>query len=354
MTIRFAEARFVVADAATLVSRVCDDLSSHGAALDESGSLLTLTFGWGKCHVTVAGDETRLLVEADTATGIAVVREEVASHFIEYAPALENAIRWSDAAEAPVHPAWFCLVTVCATRQVSANMRRITFAGADFQRYAGFDNIHVRLMFPLRADLHRQWPTVSPNGVTRYPPDDVVAIRKYTIRNIDVEAGSMDIDFVLHADGGPGAGFALNAKPGDVIGLAGPGGRSVPVNRDWYLLAGDETALPAIARILETLPQTARGLALIEVDGAADELALSTRTGIAVRWLHRNGRPAGTTDILPGAVASASLPNDGSSIFVWAGCEMAAFRKIRQHLRMSRAVQRDDHLVVSYWTRNRD
>ena len=75
------------------------------------------------------------------------------------------------------------------------------------------------------------------------------------------------------------------AAPGDPVGILGPGGGEGPV-ADWVVLAGDETALPAIGRILEELPSDARGVAIVEVADAREEQDLPHPPGVALRWLH--------------------------------------------------------------------
>ncbi|MBE0694218.1 MAG: siderophore-interacting protein [Aquamicrobium sp.] len=132
--------------------------------------------------------------------------------------------------------------------------------------------------------------------------------------------------------------------------MLGPGGGSVaPAAR--YLLAGDETALPAIARLLETLPAQARGLALIEVADVAEEQAIANRTAIEVRWLHRDGAAPGTTTLLPDAITALPAPAQGDDLFVWASCEFCAFKAIRAHVRKQWKLAKENHLVTSYWRR---
>ncbi|MCE3544330.1 siderophore-interacting protein, partial [Escherichia coli] len=98
------------------------------------------------------------------------------------------------------------------------------------------------------------WPTMGRDGRPVWPEgDDALIARVYTIRTIDIERGEVDIDMVVHpGNDTPGSTWALNAKPGGIVGMTGPGGGSVE-DAGRYLLVGDETALPAIGRILETL-----------------------------------------------------------------------------------------------------
>lgn len=250
-------------------------------------------------------------------------------------------------------PPNFRLVRVVGSRTITPHMRRVTLAGRDMARFASDEHIHVGLMIP-SAGVDPVWPTLNAQGQVTWPSGPgSPALRRYTIRRHDMAEGTVDIDFVVHDDGGPGSAFALRAEAGDVLGMLGPGGGGIAPAADWYLLAGDDTALPAIARMLETLPAQARGVALIEVGSAADEQRIRTRTGIELRWLHRHAGAPGTTGLLPDAVRQVEFPRDGAGIFAWAACEFHAFKAIRSHLRRDRALTRAQHLVVSYWRKGR-
>ncbi len=133
-------------------------------------------------------------------------------------------------------------------------------------------------------------------------------MRDYTPRYFDPVALTLDIDFVLHGDG-PASTWAANARPGDEIMIGGPrGSLHVPEAFDWYLLVGDETALPAIGRRIEELPATKPVIAVIEVPEAADAQQFQTaapvgdRVGLSQRARSRRAEPAaagGGADRLP-------------------------------------------------------
>lgn len=83
--------------------------------------------------------------------------------------------------------------------------------------------------------------------------------RDYTPRHFDVRAQELTLEFALHGDG-PAAQWAAQAQPGHRATVAGPRGSFIiPMDYDWHLLVGDDTAIPAIARRLEELPSGARG-----------------------------------------------------------------------------------------------
>ncbi len=148
----------------------------------------------------------------------------------------------------------------------------------------------------------------------------------------------------------PGASFASCARPGDYVGMTGPGGGSIG-DADWYLLAGDETALPAIARILEELPAGKQATVRIEVVDARDEQPLLSSATLDVEWLHRGAAEPGTSRLLENAVRAIDWPDKRVRVFAWAACEYRSFRAIRTYLRRERDLSRDEHLVVAYWRR---
>jgi NADPH-dependent ferric siderophore reductase len=195
------------------------------------------------------------------------------------------------------------------------------------------------------------WPIMAADGRQAWPEGERPVSRVYTIRRIDVEAGEVDIDFVLHdGDDMPGARFGMEAGPGAIVGVTGPGGGNLK-QAARYLFLGDETALPAISRMLEELPPEAEATAFVEIADEAEKQALSLRPGIDLRWLSRDGRPAGTTTLLEDAVRSVDRVWPEGDIHVWVGCEQAAARAIRGFVRKEMRLPRERHLVAAYWRR---
>ena len=216
------------------------------------------------------------------------------------------------------------VLTVQRVSRVTPHMARITFVGADLAGFAnpGFDD-HVKLFW-----------------------DDVG--RHYTPRRYDAAAGELDIDFALHAAAGPATAWASQAKAGDTIAVGGPRGSfMVADDFDWYLLAGDETALPAIARRLEELRPDARAIVVAEVGGKAEEIVLTSPAAVETCWVHRGAAEAGTGTLLEDAIAKLTLPRgDG---FAWAACEAGAARRVRSVLIERHHHPKDWLKVASYW-----
>ncbi|MDI3195924.1 siderophore-interacting protein [Pseudarthrobacter sp. AL07] len=209
-------------------------------------------------------------------------------------------------------------VIVSSVQELSPNFLRITFGGyslRDFGVNGDTLDLRIKLMIPSlasdgtqlplpvfemeQAGWYREWLAMDPavRG----------SMRTYTVRQsrLDAVYPEIDVDFVMHFDadghGGPAANWALNAKPGDAITLIGPNSRAAqcytaevyggiewrPGMAQRVLLAGDETAIPAISAILESLPSYMSGHALLEVPEAGDFLDLKTDADIDITWLAR-------------------------------------------------------------------
>ena len=112
--------------------------------------------------------------------------------------------------------------------------------------------------------------------------------RHYTIR--DFKDGRLSIDFVLHGHNGPAERWAVAAKPGDQLQARGPRGRTViRPDADWHVFVGDETCLPGIAAMIESLPERAQATAFIEVAQEADRQEIHARCRLDLNWLVRHG-----------------------------------------------------------------
>jgi NADPH-dependent ferric siderophore reductase len=238
------------------------------------------------------------------------------------------------------------LLQVREVRRISPKMVRIVVGG---EALAGFVSAahddHVKLFFPHPGQDKPVLPTPSPNGPVYPEGTPRPAARDYTPRRYDAAANTLTIDFVLHGDG-PATVWAAQARPGDFLGVGGPRGSFiVPDDFDWHLLAGDETALPAIGRRLEELPAGARATVVVEVEDAAEEQDFDTRARIGTHWLHRGGAPGGS--LLLKAIADLSLPSgDG---YAWVAAEAATAKALRRHLVDERGLRKDRVKAAAYW-----
>jgi NADPH-dependent ferric siderophore reductase len=227
------------------------------------------------------------------------------------------------------------LLTVKSTEKIAAHMLRITLTG-DLGGFTslGFDD-HVKLFFP--------------DGTTNAEGAPNMLARDFTPRRYDAAANTLEIDFAIH-DAGPATRWAVQAKPGDTLALGGPRGSFViPTAYDWHLLAGDETALPAISRRLAELPAGARAVVVVEVDGPADEIALPTKTNASVTWAHRNGAAAGESDALSKMLAKLDLP--AGDYYAWVACESLIAKALRKQLIADHRANPKWMRAAGYWRR---
>jgi NADPH-dependent ferric siderophore reductase len=241
------------------------------------------------------------------------------------------------------------VLTVSSVSDATPTVRRVVLTGtADAVAAAGPT---VVLLVPRVDDPAPRWPGIARDGRIVWPVGaHGVSLRSYTARRQDPATGVVEIDFVLHGDG-PAAAWAAAARPGAVLGVAG----SSPLGdrpAGHLLLAGDETALPAIGRILGAARPDARGVALIEVADAAEEQGLPAPPGVAVRWLLRGGTSPGTSTLLADAVAALERPA-GEDLFAWVAAESAAVRTVRADLRGRWGLGRAQHHAIGYWRRGR-
>jgi len=203
------------------------------------------------------------------------------------------------------------VAVVKGARRLSPHFARITFTSPDFDVF-GTDrrDQRVKIVLPgpdgTLCDIGQTDPAAIDNGewYARWrdlPDEERMPFRTYTVRRIDPEALELDIDFVLHHDAGPAGAWAEAATIGDRILVVGPDARSAesaqgidfhPGTAQRLLLAGDETAAPAICAILEGLAPGIVADAFIEVPGEDDALPLAADSA-RVQWLARDARPHG-------------------------------------------------------------
>jgi len=220
------------------------------------------------------------------------------------------------------------LLEVTGITDVTPRMRRFTLRG-DMTGFvsASYDD-HIKAFFFPEGIAPKLVP-VGPRGA-EFAEGEKPEMRDYTPRAFDVAAGSITLDFVLHGDG-PASSWAAKATLGDHLVIGGPRGSAVvPNDFDWYLLVGDETALPAFGRRIEELPADTRVIAVIEVEDGAEEQHFSTAADLTLIYVHRNGRPAGMTTLLLDAVRALDFP-PGEAFAHLAG-ESITNKAIRQHL----------------------
>ncbi|WEO98443.1 siderophore-interacting protein [Streptomyces sp. FXJ1.172] len=234
---------------------------------------------------------------------------------------------------------------VVRTERLTPHMQRVVIGG---EGLAGFTadtctDHYVKLLF-------------GPAGVTYPEPFDLERIREefpreqwpvtrtYTVRAWDPELRELTLDFVVHGDEGLAGPWATRVRPGETVRFMGPGGAYAPdPEADWHLLAGDESALPAIARALEKLPAGSRAHVFVEVPGPEEEQKIDS--DLEVVWLHRGDRPVG--EALLAAVRALDFPEGRAQAFVHG--EAGFVKELRRLLRVEKQIPREDLSISGYW-----
>ena len=155
--------------------------------------------------------------------------------------------------------------------------------------------------------------------------------RTYTPRRWDEKAEELTVDFLLHGEG-PGTTWANQARPGQVVAVSHqPGGAyKVDTEADWYLIGGDAAALPAVATLLEALPESCFAHVFVEVSDPVEELRLESPAQFLLTWLHHSGATQPVGRRLEQTVRKFPFPESNGR--VWIGCEAGIMREIRRHL----------------------
>lgn len=251
------------------------------------------------------------------------------------------------------------LTSVSNVEDVHPHLRRITFKGGDLATFepCGPDTFLYVLLPPhgraeLTIDQSFTWEAYARTPVSEQPVGGY-----YTLREWRPEDEEIDILCVLHEDHGfdpdqPGVGaasrWAAVAKVGDPVALWGPRtAYEPPEGTEHLVLVGDETALPAIAVILEQLPAGTTAQVIAEVDVPEERQGLPERDGVEVTWCYRRGEPAGRTTLLVDAVRG--LPAFADRTYVWGGGESRAMTAVRRHVRDERGLEREDAGLIAYW-----
>ena len=238
---------------------------------------------------------------------------------------------------------------VTRVEQLTPHMIRIVVGGAGLTGLtAGACTDHyVKILFPQAGVAY---PEPFDLAVIRetLPRDQQPLVRTYTVRRWRPEVPELWLDFVVHGDEGIAGPWAAAAQVGEPVRFMGPGGGYAPnPEAGWHLLAGDESALPAIAAALEGMPAGATVRAFIEVEDAAEEQKLESPAEAEITWLHRDGRPVG--EVLVEAVRGFDFPAGEVHAFVHG--EAAFVKDLRALLRVERGLPMSQLSISGYWRR---
>ncbi len=246
---------------------------------------------------------------------------------------------------------------------VTSHMVRVVLGGSGFDTFrpSEFTDSYVKLVFvDDDIDMAGLPRPLTLDSFAELPAAKQPVIRTLTVRRADPVAREIAIDVVVHGEHGAAGQWAATAAPGQPAFLMGPAGAYSPdPAADWHLLAGDETALPAISVALEALPTNAIGKVFIEIAEPEDEIPLFAPDGVQINWIYRGGRAdligedrAGDHAPLIEAVKTAAWLPGQVHAFVH-GEAQAVMHNLRPYIRKDRAVDAKWASISGYWRRGR-
>lgn len=223
-------------------------------------------------------------------------------------------------------------------------MRRVTVGGDALEGFSiPGPACHVKIYLPAAGEDDPALPTWGPAGPQLPESASRPIIRTYTPRRFDAEARTLDLELVLHG-AGPAAAWAAAALPGARLAIAGPGRPFIlSPGSSPLIVGGDESALPAIASIIEALPPDDSAHVFVELAHSTARQALPPHPGVDVTWLDRN--PAGPSVALADAVEPVIEPG----VRAWVAGEAAAIGRLRQHVLVERGIPRSVVVTRVYW-----
>ncbi len=243
------------------------------------------------------------------------------------------------------------VLTVSRIEELTPRYKRVYLTGEAL--VDGFPYVHlaptdhVKVLFPQPGSTEVAIPTRGPNGWVTEEGAGEPIFRDYTVRGWLPETKELVLEFVVHGHGVASA-WAAGAAVGNKLGVLGPRGNKVfPQNYAWYLLAGDESVLPALGRFAEELPATASAHIVVEVADAGERRQLTDRSNVEVTWVLRD---AEGDQGLERALRALTLPQD-DDWFVFAAGEAGALKPIRDYFRRELELPRQRVVVDGYWKR---
>lgn len=241
--------------------------------------------------------------------------------------------------------------TVARTADLTPHLKQLTVRGGleDFVPIAPDQFLYAMVDRPGRI------PGVIASGfrmedLQRLPETERPAAAYYTVRRFDPATGEMDLWFVLHDHDAGVSAWASTARPGDRIALWGPRTSFTPPEPcRSLLLVGDDTALPAIAAILEQRAPTTRIQVVLETADAEHVVELPRGPEVSLCWVFRGTTAPGTSGRLLDAVRELALPDDLD--YAFGAGENGEIAAVRRHLRRERGLPAERVRMVAYWRR---
>lgn len=334
-------ATFACADPTGLLDFWQREFDEHDMAHSViTDGIIEATADFGAVRFDVTGPAVRIDVQSNDIGMLYEIQSGIVEHLSEFDPKLEVSA-WSGSHVAGARPPALIEARVTSVEPLADSWLRVTLSSdEDLERYED-ENFHFGLLRSESGQAEPIWPVLNEKGTIDWPTgENALSHRIYTIRRVDRAKGLLVFDVFKH-DGGETCAWAETQPIGEKVGLLGPSGGGAP-DAPWILMAGDETAVPAILRSLERLSQDAEGEVLLLVGSRADILPVP-ETNLNLTWLFRSH----ATDLVE-TVVGLAIP-DPSTCALWFAASQNEARQVRSY-GQSLGISRKSLTAVAYWS----
>lgn len=309
--------------------------------LEQTAGRLSIGAEYGSFGITALEGGLRLDVCAEEPDKLHMIREGVVDHLLGFMPDLSGSLKWSDDMKTGQYPPNFQFVEVLSSQSLNADFHRLKIR-LDKPELFVSGALHFRFVLPALGDDNPQWPVLNEAGSTTWPTGDKELHRPvYTARHFNAETGVATVDVFDH-EGGRAIAWAKALTVGARAAITGPGGARIP-KVDKLIIVGDETAYPAIGRILDALPQAAGEVLLINHSGAA-AYDLNIPKRMSLTWV----RPEGVDKIT--ALVETAVSAEPSAL-LWFAAEASQADAIRQS-DIVKSLPKECCKIARYWTQD--
>lgn len=324
-----------------LIPHIADHAREADLQVIETETGLSVTAPLAK--VAIKRDATTLRVEVDAVDAVALqnIRDYLLHIFDHVAPGLVLSSDWQGDVARSRPPPNFAKASVRRVWRIAPRFVRLEMHCADTARLSMGSGMHFSLLLPPKG-RRPVWPHLDQNGRTIMPAgEDQLHRAVYTFADLDPTQNRFTFDIFEH-DGGRTTTWARHAQPGDVVGISGPGSGDFPPGQN-LLIAGDETALPAIRRILGQSPANRRGRIVIEVGTVEDIVDLPHPAGMTLTWQVRSRNET------LWQVLATELPPGTEDRYIWIAAEKELVRKAKARFRDTFGVGPKEGYFAYYW-----
>ncbi len=332
-----------------ILSKMSLHLAEHGIKPEVSDKeRLYIKYKGCKIHFDTAADGLKVEVRVPLSNMLFFLKEAITREISSIDPATAEAMRWqSDGRDDQRRPANFYEMTLLRKSRPVQGVLRLTLETDGEGLSSAEDGYHVKLMVPADPKREPVWPGLRPNGTTAWPrKENRLHVRYFTVRHIRSAGREVDIDIVDHP-GGRLYEWAIQAKTGDRVGLMGPVGLETADLQEPVLMAGDMTALPAMARMIENMPPAMKGVAFLAFPegGKLEDYFQVSERAIDIQLIDR--------DKFDGQILDKMKRMREQSDFktAWFGGEHSTAKVMEAYFQHDCGFEADQYSCSTYWRR---